>query len=38
MNDIIPAKSYSLHKHQFFAIQKLNIIIYISANYEDVSK
>ena len=41
MNDIIPAKNYSLHKHRFYAIQKkkkLNIKIYISANYENVSK
>ena len=22
MNDIIPAKNYSLHKHRFYAIQK----------------
>ena len=39
MNDIIPAKNYSLHKHRFYTIQKkLNIKIYISANYENVSK
>ena len=31
MNDIIPAKNYSLHKHRFYAIQKLNIKIYISS-------
>ena len=24
MNDIIPAKNYSLHKHRFYAIQKIN--------------
>ena len=23
MNDIIPAKNYSLHKHRFYAIQKI---------------
>ena len=35
MNDIIPAKNYSLHKHRFGAIQKkkLNIKIYISSKY-----
>ena len=32
MNDIIPAKKYSLHKHRFYAIQKkLYIKIYISS-------
>ena len=26
MNDIIPAKNYSLHKHRFYAIQKIKYI------------
>ena len=30
MNDIIPAKNYSLHKHRFCAIRKkINIKIYL---------
>ena len=36
MNDIIPAKNYSLHKLRFYAIQKLNIKIYISSNYKHI--
>ena len=31
MNDIIPAKNYSLHKHRFYAIKKKYIKIYISS-------
>ena len=38
MNDIIPAKNYSLHNIDFTQFKKLNIKIYISSNYEDVSK
>ena len=37
MNDIISAKNYSLHKHRFYAIQKIKYIylylIYITKTY-----
>ena len=41
MNDIIPAKNYSLHKHRFCALKKkLNIknLYLIHPNNENVSK
>ena len=37
MNDIISAKNYSLHKHRFYAIQKIKYknlyLIYIAKTY-----
>ena len=37
MNDIISAKNYSLHKHRFYAIQKIKYknlyLIYITTTY-----
>ena len=40
MNDIIPAKNYSLHKHRFYAIQKINYknlyLIQITKTYSKV--
>ena len=40
MNDIIPAKNEIIHytNIDFTQFKKLNIKIYISSNYEDVSK
>ena len=40
MNDIIPAKNYSFHKHRFYAIQKIKYknlyLIQITKTYSKV--
>ena len=38
MNDIIPAKNYSLHKHRFYAIQKIKYKNLSHPNNENVFK